>query len=417
MNLPFRLLRAGAPLALLVPAARAQSIHTIVQTGDVIPGVGNVVLVRGVAVDDAGHALVHVQTDYPDLDLDAALVDENGAVVMVEGEVMNAPPGAVVTSLNHGEHKLSGPGTGAFLLALDDSSGNSLGKGVYWGGGPIPNLAVLEGDPVTAPEVSSGWSYGLFLTPYINGHDVLCFHSVLDDPNVSGQYDTRALVTLDTATGTQRVVAKDGDLLPGQQYPVMEMQWGYTAINDAGQVMYLVQTWDAIQVQMVLYLDDTIIAQKGHPSPWGPVYGNFGTGESADLNNLGDYAFINQLSTFQYSGGIVLNGEAWLKEGETLPDIEPFKISDMGQGLRLGDNGSILWMGKWDVPGPTDAVGLFVDYNLIVEQGVTEIGGLVVEELFPHDTGYELSASGQYLIFRAKLEGGLEGGFLIDLWQ
>ena len=86
-----------------------------------------------------------------------------------------------------------------------------------------------------------------------------------------------------------------------------------------------------------------------------------------------------------------------------------------GQAIFMGNDGTVAWMGWWTTSVQTR--GLFVDYNLVVETGVTKVGGLVIEELSGLDRSFTVSDSGQYLLFEAVLEVGIVGAFLIDLWD
>jgi hypothetical protein len=59
--------------------------------------------------------------------------------------------------------------------------------------------------------------------------------------------------------------------------------------------------------------------------------------------------------------------------------------------------------------------GLFLNDLLVVQEGVTTIGGLVVDNLRGIQDGYGLSPDGEWVIFEAELAGGSEGAFLIDV--
>ena len=48
--------------------------------------------------------------------------------------------------------------------------------------------------------------------------------------------------------------------------------------------------------------------------------------------------------------------------------------------LRVDASGHVFWFGDWNDPVTTQDTGLFRDGQLIVQEGVTQIGGLTVTE-------------------------------------
>jgi hypothetical protein len=408
-----RLLGAVLSLSLGV-SATAQSITTIVKAGDNIAGYGNVTVVNGLGVDDQGHAFVHVITDNPNLNTNAAFVDENRAVIVGEGQAVGQPSGAVIRSFNGGVIDVSASGNPAFLLGLLNAP---FDEGLYLG--TNPDLGLGKYSTSTAAQLTPGSTYQILLPPLINDSKQLCFHCVVDDPGVTGTYDVDALAVLDTTTASQSALYKEGDILSGQTWGIKKFNWNARgmAFNNSGQILFGAEIFAGSGSQ-VLYLNDTKIAQTGDPSPWGSTYQSVSTSTTAvDLNNNGDYVFSCDVNELFADDGIVRNGEAFVRKSDFLPDIDPFKISELGQALFIGDDGRVLWMGLWDTPAPIQSRGLFIDYTLLVEEGVTQINGLPVTALPGLDRSFTLSPSGQYVLFEATLQGGIEGAFLIDLWQ
>jgi hypothetical protein len=112
---------------------------------------------------------------------------------------------------------------------------------------------------------------------------------------------------------------------------------------------------------------------------------------------------------------IVRNGEKFRQEGDTLPAIAPFTFTSFGTGpLSISQSGEVLWFGDWDDPDTDIDTGLFVGDELLVQEGVTTIGGVVVDTLRGIESGYVLSESGDHVLFEAILADGTEGAYLID---
>ena len=117
---------------------------------------------------------------------------------------------------------------------------------------------------------------------------------------------------------------------------------------------------------------------------------------------------------------VVLDGAKFVQEGDTLSDISPFLLTAFGTGaLRVTNGGDVVWIGDWDDPVTTQDVGLFYNHQLLVQEGVTLIGGVLVESIATVQDNFAVSADGRYILFEASLTGGLNGAFLIDRgpWQ
>ena len=102
-------------------------------------------------------------------------------------------------------------------------------------------------------------------------------------------------------------------------------------------------------------------------------------------------------------------------DGENMADLT---VVAQDQNLTGDTDGTLMWSAGWDDPDPAKGGGIFIDYSLVLERGVTRINGLVIES-FGNFSGYNfcLSPNGRYLLFRATLQGGVDGAYLLDLWQ
>jgi hypothetical protein len=168
------LLGVAAALS-LGSAAAAQSFTQIVKVGDPIAGVGNVTVVNGLAVDDAGNVLVHVLTDNVNLSLNAAMIDVNAAVVVKEGDAVAQPSGATILSFNGGIVDFAGTAGPVFMPHLAGTTGTTDDEGYYIGS--TPTLAIQKGHTSSAPQLPSGSKYALLLRPRLNSSNHLGFHT------------------------------------------------------------------------------------------------------------------------------------------------------------------------------------------------------------------------------------------------
>jgi len=388
------------------PCARAQGIETIVLEGDVLPGIGTVQRINGMAVSDTGEVLVHVITDNPILEEDAAMIDRHGMVAVRESDALAEPPGAVISHFAGGEIAMNGAGTPAFLIGFTGATGPGT-NGLYVGVPPV--LALREKSTVTATGVPAGWFYDFLLAAVVNSAEELAFSARIEETSTGNEH--LAIFRMSTVTGTVETVVQVGDTLPKQSDPVtgLAIDAHEYSINDAGQVFYSIQTSAAVGRNNALYIDDTRVAQEGDPSPIGGVYATL---SQLNMNNVGTHVFICSSGAID---GIVRNDEAFVETGQTLPGMEPYVIDQFGQPIFIGDNGRVLWLAVWAAPGQPESVALHADYSVLVQEGATSLEGLVVEDLTALDRSCAMSANGRYVVFEAILAGGIEGAFLVDL--
>jgi hypothetical protein len=343
-------------------------------------------------------------------------LDGSGAPIFVEGHALSQPSGATISGFNGGVIHPSPNGPAVYLLGLNGTSGTSDDDGYYWGSNP--DLAIQESSVSLAPQFPAGSKYMSLLSPFLNDSLQLAFHTTIDDPNIAGTFNTRALMIVDLLGGTHQAVVKQGDVLPGQSFAISSLTWGAhnMAFNNAGQVFYGAEIASAPSSNQVLYLDDTEIAQKGDPTPFGSTYLNISTSTTAlDMNNVGEWVFTCSLGNS--AKAINRNGEAFVQQGEILLDIEPYALTEFGQAIFIGDDGRVFWTGLWKRTDGIEIVGLFVDYSLLIEEQVTTINGQVVQDITGLSRQITMSRSGQYVIFLATLQNGVKGAYLIDLWQ
>ena len=106
---------------------------------------------------------------------------------------------------------------------------------------------------------------------------------------------------------------------------------------------------------------------------------------------------------------IVKNGAKFMQEGDSPAPIAPFLLTSFGSGpLLISDSGKVLWYGDWDDPDTTVDTGLFVDGALLVQEGVTTLGGEVIDTLRGIQDGYAMSGNGCHILFEAMLANGDE---------
>jgi hypothetical protein len=132
------------------------------------------------------------------------------------------------------------------------------------------------------------------------------------------------------------------------------------------------------------------------------------------LNNNFEYVFSGSLQGDSTSNLLIVkNGAKFRQEGDSVPGLPAFKFTSFGSGpIDLADTGDVLWYGDWDDAATDFDTGLFLNDELIVQEGVTTIGGVIVDSLSGVQDGYFISDDGRFIIFEATLVDGTNGAFL-----
>ncbi len=404
-----------AAFAALAGAASAQTITPLVQSGDAVPGAGSVSDIRKFDVNGAGAWIAEVETNNgsgPN-----AVLSPSG-VVSLDDQALSAPVGGTLFSTI--SVSVNGSGDHAFSRWLGDvpSSGN---MGVYWN----DSLLAQKGQASAAPQFTAGTTFVRFESSALNDADQVLTMLAVNDP--SGSTFDRALVRFDT-DGLGNVIGetallKVGDLTGANSDPVENFSTSRAAfdINDAGSVICVAVLDTGVAADHVAWLDGSVVAEEGLNSPVaGRAWQDLGAGGAA-LNELGGWAVSGLLGGDSLTNGlIVANGAVVVQEGDVPPGILP---DTSGEGVQprlepidLADTGEVLWMGTWNDGAQH---GLFIDQELIVEAGVTTVGGQAVEFLvgpgiLGDPGGFAITPDGRRVFFEAKLQGGGQGLFVLE---
>ena len=408
---------------LFASSAAAQTPLTLVLEGDAVPGVGTVTQINNIAVDNAGNWLVEVDTDNADADVDAALLSANG-LEQQEGGSLSAPAGAGINTFD--AVVLNGAGDAVFTYSLENTPGGTADNaGLYFN----DTLVLLKGDVANATGFGAGTTWGTFSDAQLEDDGKVLVRGFADDPLVAGTSDFFAAVVQLDASGnvlSETLIAEEGQIPPGQTLVINTIRTGphAGAMNALGDVIWCADLDTASPpMDSVCYLNDTLLAQEGAPSPIpGRVWDDIISPE-VDINDAGDWTFKDKLDGDTATDDVIVkNGAKFRQEGDTLPAIAPFSFAAGGGGSAFGngpvdltDAGDVLWFGRWNNPDTDNDEGLFLNDELLVEEGVTTIDGLTVIDVGDQSENYYISGSGNFIVFEATLDGGLEGAFLLSL--
>lgn len=400
-------------VSLLATSASAfdWTLQPLVLEGDALAGGNNVTGISNMAITNGLDWLVEV-TSNGTLGSLPTLLGPAGQVAQ-DGDPLTAPVGATIRSFDAITLNESGDYVGN--LFLDGTASSSDDSGVFRNF----DLLVQEGAVAGAPEFSAGTTYrGFFETKLGNDGQILLLASV-DDPAISSTVD-QALIKLFVdgagALAAESVLMKEGDTIPGGTGLVTTFGTGphNFDMNDSGVWMSFVDTDLATSEDGHIVFNGFVIAQEGQASP---IAGrNWSSLSSPELS-------INNSLEFVYSGSldgdsttnlvIIKNGAKFMQEGDAVPGLPAFTFTSFGSGpIDIADSGDVLWYGDWNDTDTDVDTGLFLNEELIVQEGVTMIGGQVVDTLRGVQDGYFISDDGDFVVFEAILADGTEGAFL-----
>lgn len=394
-------------------ALAAFPIYSLALEGDSVPGVGNITRIDNIVLNSLGQWYVEADTDLADSDADQVLVGgfQNSAFALAfqENQPLTSPPGASLDTFD--DITLNDSGNLGWNLFLDGTTGSSDDSGIYFN----DQLIIQESD--VEPAIEAGTVYKGFFGAKINNANQMLIMSSVDAPSIASTTD-RAIMRVDNLGGvpTRTAIAKEGDEpFAGRfitDFGTGPHQW---AFNDSGSVMYRGDVDGDSADDTFFAIDGVVVAREGDASPVaGRNYGSLSS-QSVDLNNNGDYIFKADLDGDTATDDmIVKNGVKFIQTGDLLPN--GFILTSIGTGtgsLSMDDAGNVLWYGDWDDANTDIDTGLFLNDILLVQEGVTMIDGLIVDTISSGQDAFYLSRNGEWVIFEATLEGGINGAFLI----
>lgn len=378
-------------------------VQVLLRNGDAITGVGLVTTIENLSVNNSGSWLVQVDTDNPDVNVDACLV-KDGVLLVRENDSVPVPAGAAISSFD--AVSVSGVGTFVGNVFLRNAT-TTTDSGVFL----QDKLIIRESQISAAPEFSPNTPYIGFFEARTNANEQVYIVASVDDPLIPTTVD-RALVIASTAGGEltgERVVAKEGDILPRQTEAIADFGTGphLSAFNTQEQILYFADLTGDTLVDGVIYLDLERIAQEGGASPVAGRSYEVLASRGLDLNNFGQVAFkANITGDVTDDEMIVADGKELIREHGTLSDIQPFQFTAFGLTtgpIAIDDLGNVLWYGDWDDPNTTVDTGLFLNDTLIVREGDVLPGGGVLTAIANGEDSMGMSDDGRYIVFEGTV--------------
>jgi hypothetical protein len=238
-------------------------IRVLALAGDPAPGpvIGNYTVFDNVLVNNAGDWLIAATTNAFDPDANSVVV-KNCVQVRAEND-----PATPLVGLNIGlpqELSLSNSGDVWYQFSLRNAT-SSTDSAIDLNG----NVVIQEGGP--AAGFSAGTNFIGFFRVYAGADKQALMIGTVDDPLITSTVD-RGLYRLDGVgpgftTVTQTLLAKEGDVLPGQTNPLTDFITSFheAAMSQSGTPMFKASISGA---GTAMYIGSTLLAQT--PTSAGP---------------------------------------------------------------------------------------------------------------------------------------------------
>ncbi|GEM_PF-2111901 len=403
------------------PLSVVDLVH-VVGSGDAIAGVGNVTAIGFIGIDDDGSTVIGVDTDNPMVAFDGVVL-RDGAVLLQEGLPLTAPPGATLSHIGFGVD-VNAQQQSAHILAIA-GGGFISALGLY-----VNDTLVLVRDDVSAASgLSPGWEYVSFYDVAINNGGTALVSTLIADPSPPfGHHEAMMLANVD-AQGqlvSEQLLYKQQSGLPGQPYTIdfLGSPMGGLALNNVSQTMVTMTLSGVSGQHWAVVKDGSVVAMEQQASPvagrdWADlVYGDIA------LNDAGGHLILGRLDgdpgtdlLIEKSGTVFRQERDLLVTGELQTRLlSAFGTSQSAFGpVHLGNNGNVLWYGRFTEPDATKNVGLFLNDQILVQTGVSTLDGLTIKGLRGGEGGFVLSDDGQWVLGVATLSDNSTAVFKVHV--
>lgn len=426
----------------LCSQAAAQTYTELIREGDPLPGGAGELVTRidNVDVNGSGDWLIELDTDSATTS-DAAVLS-NGSILWREGTSMGftAPAGKEASSFID-VMDINDNGDIMFLTPVRDIGTTSTnGYLLVWNG-----ITLIEQDVTicNAPGLPPGTFYGRVNEAWQNNNRQLLVLAQVDVAGVTNDIMLRIDIDAAGAITSETKLAMEGETLPGANHvtPIQgfSQSKGRQAINDSGECIWYVDDVHAVAPGSTLsdanmYMTDaalvnTLLYNEADPFPTDPadVFDHFSTAE-VDLNDNGDFVFsgfdrgpsADDSWIFKSVGGVIT---VIAHEGDATPASVPggWQVAGFGFGgvVPMSNNGDVLWFLDWNDPDTLIDTGLMFNDTLLLQEGVSMLGGLVLEDVPNSDSEIAMSDSGEIAIIEVVLDQptDLDAVFIVNIGQ
>lgn len=383
-----------ALLGLSPSAVLGQSTSILVQEDDTIIGLGGMIGLFGVAINDSKTWTVLLSTSFPDANRDGCILS-NGFVTVREGTPLYSPAGSTLDDWN--SISLSNRGDLGMLLKVKLPVGTV--DGAFWN----QVMVALRDQVVVSPNLGAGADWETFAVVKLNASNELFILGEVANPAVSRSRE-RTLVRyrlddlgsiLDTTVlATEGMTVPAGMTLRGMT--CLGNNDHIIAVNDRGDVITLIA--DDSDQALVINME-TIVARSAMASPVGKPWRNLSLSRVA-INNRGDYVVTGSVGQPNDPDGylIVKNGQKFVQSGDILPDITRVNNGTLAP-IYVANTGDVFWQAR----GSTGDA-FMRNLETIVHAGRTVVGGNLVTSINGSENSFSSSPNGRFFVGSIELQ-------------
>lgn len=397
---------ALALLGLAPSAVFGQSIDTLVKKGDTIIGVGAMVAMSYLGINDSKTWMAQLATDFLDSTRDGCILS-NGFVSLREGTPLFAPVGSTLDEWN--SINLTNRGDLAMILRAKPSVGASVD-------GAFRNLVpvAMRAAPIVSPHLGPGSTWDSFAVVKMNSNNEMFILGEIANPAVSRSKE-RSLVRyrLDdlgniletTVLGTEGMTVPAGIRLVGAT--CLGNNEHILSVNENGDFI----TFIANEGNQALVINmERIVAQVATPSPVGKPWRVL-TLSRAALNDRGDYAITGSVGVPADVDGylIVKNGQKFAQQGDVLPGFSSNLQAGSSAPVYLANTGDVFWHAR-----VANADAFMRNYEKVVQAGSTIIAGNLVTTVNGAENGFSISPNGRFFAASVELQSIGTAALFVD---
>jgi len=403
--------------AVLASAATlsAQAPALTLRDGDPVGGFAALTSIAEKSVADDGGWVIEVHTDFADPNLDAALLQQDGSLRLREGDAL--PAATITGNLAARFFDLDLDAAGNLLALVSTGHHTNRGDLLLWN-----DAAVVVGNtpmPLLTPEVRFNFAYGA----RANAQRRVLLCGMFDRLEQLYSFD---LDSSGTVVAAQMLLREFGPVT-GSPFPLRALPQSRNslALNERNEWMTIAQTgprtptdndWSTGTDGLVL-LNGVIVAAEGGPSPVaGRSYAVLFPGSEVALNDLGQHAFTATLDGDMATDFLLVrNGQKYVQDGDVLPALAPHALSvASGAPLFLANSGDLFWFAATDDPDASRDQAFMRNREVLVQEGVTQVGGLTVVRVPATSDGFGVSPSGRFWLGSVVLQGDLDAMLSLD---
>ena len=400
---------ALALLGLAHPIAHGQTsngttIGTLIKKGDTVIGLGGMINMTYVAINDSKTWMALLSTDFSDGNRDGCLLS-NGFVALREGTPLFAPVGSTLdewTSIN-----LSNRGDLGMIIRARPQIGPPV-DGVFRNLVPVTMRTQVISSPFLGSNPPSTWD-SFSVVKMNSNNEMFVLGEIANTAPSAPRAKEKSLVRfrLDdvgnvletTVLATEGMTVPAGITLAGSLCLLNNEH--ILSVNEQGDFITLIANDTTVPpIKALLINMQQIVAQQGQPSPVGKPWRELSLARVA-LNDRDDYVISGAAGQAGDTDGylIVKNGQKFAQQGDILPGFATNLQPGSQAPMYIANNGDVFWHAR-----VLNNDSFMRNYEQIVTAGRTLINGNLVTSVLGAENAFSISRNGRFFVGNVEVQ-------------